>query len=69
MHLNKNFVIACAGTFHTAGAAIKSFCIQKTDSTENILLIGMIYIFQTQCFVADVIHNTATGACLETEIE
>ena len=46
MHLNKNFVIAFAGA-STAAAAIKSFCIPKTDSTDSSKRqIDIIYINQ-----------------------
>ena len=46
MHLNKNFVIAFAGA-STADAAIKSFCIPKTDSMDSTKLhIDIISINQ-----------------------
>ena len=48
MHLEKNFVIACAGASPpsaAAGAAIKTFCIHKTDSTDNLgCTIGIFFL-------------------------
>ena len=51
MHLNKNFVIAFAGA-STAAAAIKSFCIPKTDSTDskpNAILASFLFISKQWC--------------------